>query len=173
MLAAKDARKSGEFLSDAALELTGGYRLPGRRLRPERRLVEPIVFELGGEGSGVQIVVPRGYITDGYSMPGALLQAFQPHTARWLQPAILHDWLYDAGLVPRGVADRVLLHAMRAAGVSKPRAFIVYWAVRLGGRGGFGKPEPANLALVRDARTAGVRDAIFAFLKNQEETRHV
>lgn len=173
MSATKAARKAGEFLSDAALVETGEFRLPGRRLRPERRLVEPVVFELGGDGSGVTITVPSGYITDGYSMPGALLQVFQPHTARWLLPAILHDWLYDAGLVPRAVADRVLLHAMRAVGVSKPRAFIVYWAVRLGGKGGFGRPEPSNLALVRAARTAGVRDAIYAFLKSKEEKTDV
>lgn len=169
--ASKAERKAGEFLSDAALVATGEYRLPGSETRPERRLVEPVVFTLGGAGSGVHITVPVGYVTDGYSMPGRLLQAFQPHTARWLMPSILHDWLYDAGLVPRAVADRVLLHAMRAVGVSKVRCFLVYWAVRLGGRGGYGKPLPINLAIVREARTEGLRDAIFAFLKTKEEKR--
>lgn len=159
------ARKGGEFLSDAALEATGAYRIPGLKRRAEMRLVEPIVFEIGACGSGLFVTVPRGYITDGYSLPGTLLQLFQPRSANYLLPAILHDWLYDVGSVPRDICDRILLQAMRAVGVSKFRRFIVYRAVRLGGWGGFAKPLPINLACVTQARESRALDALLAYLK--------
>ncbi len=160
-------RKGGAFLRDAALKPTGAYRLPGLALRPEMRLVEPIVFEVGARGSGLFITVPAGYITDGYSMPGRLLQAKQPKGANYLLPAILHDWLYDVGTVPRDMCDRILLQAMRAVGVEKLHRFVVYRAVRLGGAGGFAKPLPINLACVRRARESQAFDALLAIMKKE------
>lgn len=159
------ARASGEFLSDAALVATGEYRLPNLRRRPEFRLTEPIVFEIGGPGSGLQVVVPAGYITDGYSLPGGLLQLFQPHAAHFKLPSILHDWLYDAGLVPRAMADRILRQAMRAVNVPGWQRWLVYVAVRLGGWGGFNKPLPINLDIVAKARSLGAASALLAYLR--------
>lgn len=166
MTALAVARKGGAFLSDLALELTGQFRQTGAGQRAEKRLVNPIAFELGAPGSGLIIYVPTGYITDGFSMPGKALQAFQPHSARFLLPAILHDWLYDTGLVPRAVADRVLLQAMRAVGAPEWQCMAVYLGVRAGGRGGFGLPLPVNMAIVREARTLGVSNALLAYLAN-------
>lgn len=160
-----DPRKAGAFLSDGALELTGEFRRTGYGgKRYERRLVQPIVFEVGATGSGLIVYVPAGYITDGFSMPGTLLQLFQPHSARYLLPSILHDWLYDTGLVSRGIADAVLLQAMRAVGAAGWQAKLVYFAVRLGGWGGFGKPLPVNLDIVDGAPALGVSEAIVAYL---------
>jgi hypothetical protein len=160
-----EGRKGGAFLSDAALVATGAYRLPGQKRRPEQRLVEPIVFELGATGSGLFITVPVGYVTDGYSLPGRLLQLFQPRTADFLLPAILHDWLYDTGLVPRDMCDRILLQAMRAVGVAPWQRAIVNVAVRCGGGGGFARPLPVNLACVRQARASLAFDALLTFMK--------
>lgn len=159
------ARKGGDFLADGALELTGGYRLPNQKRRPEHRLVDPIVFELGAPGSGLLIYVPAGYVTDGYSMPGRLLQLFQPHSARYLLPAILHDWLYDTGMVPRAVADRILLQAMRSIRVPEWQCQLVYRAVRFGGGGGFADPLPINLDIVARAPTLGASAALLTYLK--------
>lgn len=164
-----DERKGGAFLADAALSATGQFRLPGQELRPERKLVEPIVFELGATGSGLFITVPRGYVTDGYSMPGRLLQLFQPRTATFLLPSILHDWLYDTGLVPRDMCDRILLQAMRSVGVAKWQRTLVYAAVRLGGWGGFAIPLPVNLACVRKARESRAFDALLVFMKGSPD----
>jgi hypothetical protein len=160
-----EGRKSGEFIADADLEFTGTYRLPGQQRRPEKRLVAPIVFELGARGSGFFITVPQGYITDGYSLPGRMLQLFQPASATFLLPAILHDWLYDVGSVPRDMCDRILLQAMRAVGVAAWQRFFVYRAVRFGGAGGFAQPLPVNLACVRQARESRAFDALLAHLK--------
>lgn len=164
-----DARKSGAFLADASLQATGSYRLPGLKRRPEKRLVEPVVFEVGARGSGLFVTVPAGYVTDGYSLPGQLLQRFQPESADFLLPAILHDWLYDVGTVPRDMCDRILLQAMRAVGVSRVRRFVVYRAVRLGGWGGFAKPLPVNLACVREARASRAFDALLSHLKGDPD----
>lgn len=163
------ARKGGAFLADAALAPTGAFRLPGQALRPEMRLAEPVVFELGATGSGFFITVPAGYVTDGYSLPGRLLQAYQPRAATFLLPAILHDWLYDVGCVPRDICDRVLLQAMRAVGVAPWRRFLVYRAVRFGGAGGFARPLPINLACVRQARESRAFDALLAFMKGASD----
>lgn len=165
------SRKGGAFLADAALVATGAYRLPGLQLRPEKRLVAPIVFEMGAAGSGFFITVPAGYVTDGYSLPGKLLQAWQPESAGYLLPSILHDWLYDVGTVPRDICDRVLLQAMRAVGVAPWQRFVVYRAVRFGGAGGFAQPLPINLACVRQARESRTFDALLAFM--QKETAGV
>ena len=161
------ARKGGAFLSDIVLQPTGAYRLPGLQRRPEMRLVEPVVFELGAAGSGFFITVPAGYVTDGYSLPGRLLQHFQPKDGRNLMPAILHDWLYDVGSVPRDVCDRILLQAMRAIDVDRVQRFCVYRAVRFGGAGGFAQPLPVNLASVRRARASRAFDALLAHLKSE------
>lgn len=158
-------RKGGEFLSEAALVATGEFRVPNLKRRPEYKLAEPIVFEIGGPGSGLQVVVPAGYVTDGYSLPGALLQLFQPHSANFKLPSILHDWLYDAGLVPRAMADRILLQAMRAVKVAGWQRALVFAAVRLGGWGGFNRPLPINLGIVAKARTLGAGEALLAYLR--------
>lgn len=147
------ARKpSGIFLCEGDLEPTGTFRDPGAKTRPEFRLRVPVVYEVGGQGSGLIVTVPAGYITDRYSLPGRVLQGWQPEGVKWWAPALVHDWLYDTGLVPRSVADAILLEAMRAIGVEQWQRTVVYNAVAAGGRSGFGKPEPANLRLVRDAR---------------------
>jgi hypothetical protein len=169
------ARKGGAFETpEPLLELTGEARRTGLGMRVERRLAAPLAFEMGAAGSGLILYVPAGYVTDGYSMPGLALQAFQPSSPRYLMPAILHDWLYDAGLVSRAMADLVLLQAMRAVGVPEWQCLPVYLAVRAGGWGGFAKPLPVNLDIVRQARANGVSAALLAHLNQlMKEPAHV
>lgn len=134
------------------LELTGGRRKTGWGWRVERRLLEPVSFRCSVAGFDLSVEVPAGYITDGYSMPGMLLQVFQPSDPIYLLPPILHDWPYDVGILPREVADLMLLQAMRAVGVPEWQCIAVYGAVRVGGGGGYGKPLPVNMDIVREAR---------------------
>lgn len=159
------AKKKGTFLDEGALTPTGRKREGA--FREEYIVTSPIVFESGAPGSGLIVWVPAGYVTDGYSMPGRLLQLFQPKHANFLLPAILHDWLYDLGLCPRDMADRMLLQAMREVGVAAWQRFIVYRAVRFGGAGGFGKPEVANMDLVRNHKNGGVSAAVLKHLKGE------
>lgn len=169
------AARTGVFDSEApVLTATGNRRQTGWGWRTEYRLAEPVVFNLGAGGSGLVLYVPRDYVTDGFSMPGVLLQMFQPSDPVYLLPAILHDWLYDAGLVPREMADLVLLCAMRAVGVPDWKRRAVYAAVRIGGQGGFGRPLPVNMDIVRAARANGVSIAIRQYLMTlAKEAPHV
>jgi hypothetical protein len=158
-------RDGGRFISAPKLRPTGTFRIPDRRLRPEYVVEEPIVFEIGARGSGMIVVVPAGYVTDGYSLPGRLLQLFQPDDPLALLAAALHDGLYSIGLVPRDMCDRVLLEGMRATEVPPILRFIVYRAVRFGGAGGYGKPETVNLDVVAHARREGLGEALTHWLK--------
>lgn len=78
------------------------------------------------------ILVPNGFITDFASVPRLPL-------AYWLfagvgqAAAVVHDFLYSGGAVPREVADAIFLEAMEACGVSAWRRWPMYWAVRVRG----------------------------------------
>lgn len=121
-------------------------------IRPEYVTTQAFIIEIGEPGSGLAVLIPKGYITDLYSLPGRWLQAWQPHDSYWWIPALLHDWLYDLGIVPRWMCDAVLLLAMRATCIVWRHRMTVYLAVRVGGRGGYGKPLLPNYDLVARER---------------------
>ncbi|MMS78136.1 DUF1353 domain-containing protein, partial [Salmonella enterica] len=49
--------------------------------------------------------------------------------------AIIHDYLYDNALRTKWEADRIFLDGMTVLGVPRWKRTIMYWAVRLFGRG--------------------------------------
>lgn len=77
------------------------------------------------------IVVPRGFCTDGASVPNTVWRAF-PRWGRWSGAAVVHDYLYRTQ--PPGVtryeADRVMLELMKQDGVHYGEARMIYRAVR-------------------------------------------
>jgi len=76
--------------------------------------------------------VPVGFYTDFASVPRiGIIYAALGDTAH--EPAVIHDWLYYAALVPRELADKVLLEAMVSIGVPAWRRWPIYWGVRIGG----------------------------------------
>lgn len=134
---------------------TGAFRDPETQRRQEFRLTRPVLYEVGGPGSGLQVTVPAGYRTDLYSLPGRLLLLWEPKGAgfeRWILPALVHDWLYDIGRCGRARADGILFEAMRVVGVPLHRRLVVWLGVRLGGWRGWGTPTPENFDLVNAAR---------------------
>lgn len=80
------------------------------------------------------VVVPAGFETDLASVP-RIAQGVPGFEATGLsrRPAVLHDYLYASGDVPRMEADRLFYVALRAEGVPEPTARIYYRAVRLFG----------------------------------------
>lgn len=128
--------------------------------RPEYALTRDLVFRWPTERSAVTVTVPAGYITDLHSLPG-VFRLWQPKHCKWWGPAILHDWLYDAG---RGwpeklMADFLYLIAMAVCGVRSWHYVPAFVAVLFGGWAGFGKPLPHNRASV-EAHAARARDPI-------------
>ncbi|SPJ24977.1 DUF1353 domain-containing protein [Palleronia abyssalis] len=107
-----------------------------------------ILVEIDGERR--LLTVPRGLITDLTSVP-AILRWYVGRVGPWLEAAIVHDWLYVAWQVvdrapdeaDRAFADRLMLAAMRAAGIGPIRRNAIYGAVRLFGRGAYiGRNDP-------------------------------
>ena len=82
---------------------------PGRRWR----LVEPIRYEVGSEGSGVVIEVPAGTETDGATIPAAL-RLMLAVWGTYGRAACIHDYLYsilrDGQLWTSDVYGRDVIH---------------------------------------------------------------
>lgn len=150
------ARASDIRLRPGDLIPTGTFR-QRKAHRPEYVLGRDIVFEAFNPGSGVAVIVPAGYVTDGYSLP-AVLQRWQPKNLAYWLPAVVHDWLYAVGRLRRGFADMTFLQAMAASDIDRRRRWLAFAGVAIGGVRGFGKCEPVNVGLVEDGRRQGVHD---------------
>lgn len=108
-------------------------------LRPDasgRRfvLLDPLFTEVEVDGVHNVITVPMGFNTDLASVPRALWGWIPPH-GRYLRAAVVHDYLYYVSDRPRKEADEIFHALMVHMGVSKLRAGLMYYAVRIFGRG--------------------------------------
>ncbi len=101
-------------------------------------LIEPFSYDVGEEGSGVTITVPKGFDTDFASIPTFLW--FFPRWAKYNKSPTLHDWLYHCKEImgqpiTRKRADDIFLEAMLVEWRNhKSRCFVArieYWGVRL------------------------------------------
>jgi hypothetical protein len=111
-------------------------------------LVEtPLAYEVGEEGSGETITVPRGATTDLASIPRFAWSVGFPPDGPWLKAAVIHDNLYRRrgdvirtrpAPYTRSEADGILREAMKVLGVGAFERGVIWWAVRLGGAGGWG-----------------------------------
>lgn len=78
--------------------------------------------------------VPRGFITDGASLPRLLWRVFgHPLDPRTIGPAICHDFAYQTGCIPRKCADANFREDLRFNGVGRIKAALFYFGVRLFG----------------------------------------
>jgi len=77
------------------------------------------------------IQVPRGFTTDGASVPKYLRNIF-PHGGRKFAPAVLHDLLYRSvdHNFSREEADKLFLDAMVFNGVGNIEAKVLYLGVK-------------------------------------------
>lgn len=83
-------------------------------------------------GSVRNIVVPKGFKSDGFSNFG--FNFIVPKFGKGLKCAILHDYLcerFHKGLNSRRFADEIFLEAMlQTKAFSKPKAYLLYFSVR-------------------------------------------
>lgn len=83
------------------------------------------------------IDVPKGFETDLASVPRwPIVFLMDGETSQ--EPAVIHDYLYATGLLPRKLCDEVLLESMTLTGVPWWRKYSIYWGVRLGGASHYG-----------------------------------
>lgn len=83
---------------------------------------------------GSVITIPAGFVTDFASVPRLFWSIFPQWHPKWGKAAILHDYLYETCLYSKEKADLLFLHDLKEAGLSKWKAYLMYWAVRFFGR---------------------------------------
>ena len=93
------------------------------------RLEEDLLWEISEKGSGIYIVVPKGFESDGVTVPRAFWSILPPWGHPATRAALLHDFLLVSGYERRFAAREFKL-AMIATGVNKAFAQTVYLAVR-------------------------------------------
>ncbi|EAA9295481.1 DUF1353 domain-containing protein [Salmonella enterica subsp. enterica] len=116
------------FTTPAILEMLGHYNW---------RVYEPFAFYLSEDNCDV-IEVPAGFITDLATIP-RIFWSLMPPDGKYAKAAIIHDYLYDNALRTKREADRIFLDGMTVLGVPRWKRTIMYLAVRLFGRGSYGK----------------------------------
>ncbi len=102
-------------------------------------LIEPLVYD-----SAVlqeRIEVPEGFLTDFASIPWMFWKIL-PKDGPYNPAAVIHDFLYADALkvqgepsITREQADKVLDEAMGVCKVAGWRRWLIYRAVRIGGKG--------------------------------------
>lgn len=95
-------------------------------------LTAPLLFD--STVLGKIVTVPAGFISDYASVPRVpvVFEIFGGDIGD-NPAAVVHDFLYSQGLVPRADCDAVFREALRACGMSAWRATAMYWGVRIGG----------------------------------------
>ncbi len=116
-------------------------------------LAPPLVYAVGAEDSGEEIVFGPGCVTDLASIP-PIVAPLLPPDGPWVKPAAIHDLLYrtcGTGMVDgvrhitrarpytRAEADKILLEAMKVVGVPKWKRGLIYAAVDLFGGAAWGR----------------------------------
>jgi len=92
-------------------------------------LAEPIVWDLGFKGSGLQYVVPKGIVFD-CSVPWFLWLIFSPHDKRYLKASAMHDHMLKAGW-SRVEAAGPFERALAADNTPAWRRFFMFLSVAL------------------------------------------
>ncbi|MGK8508469.1 DUF1353 domain-containing protein [Nocardia asiatica] len=89
------------------------------------RVTEPLVYR----GATEEFVVPAGFRTDFASVPRALIWLV-PRYGVYTRAAILHDYLLGSKVVSVADADGIFRRSLHELGVSLPRRWMMWAAVR-------------------------------------------
>lgn len=84
------------------------------------------------EFPGGIVLIPAGFVTDFASVP-RLPVAYGYVGNIGHGPAVVHDWLYVTGLLPKENADYIFYEALVVWGVDRPRAKLMWDGVHLFG----------------------------------------
>lgn len=103
------------------------------------RLERDFTYEVGDKGSGRKIVVPRGFMVDGASVPQFLWNIL-PAWGQYSRAAVIHDYLCyrlnDGRPHPEGmtrkITDDVFNEAMEVCNTNRVVRWFMYAGVRIG-----------------------------------------
>ncbi len=87
---------------------------------------------------GVLIIVPKGYITDGSSVPRFFWRVYNPWVTEARRASCVHDFFYSHlyKSFPKSYADKALKEIMLHDGASQFMAWVFYRSVRMNINGG-------------------------------------
>ncbi len=91
-----------------------------------------LIGELQYEGNTENFIAPVGFVTNFASVPRLFWSVLAPW-GRHMKAAVMHDYLYRTGCVPRKDADKLFYRMMKELGVSWWRRSTMYRTVRLFG----------------------------------------
>ena len=83
------------------------------------------------------VIIPKGFETDFASVPRLFWILAPPATGKYNRCAVLHDYMYKTGYRTKLYADTIFLQYMRECGVNVLKRRLMYYAVRLFGRGSY------------------------------------
>jgi hypothetical protein len=112
-----------KFLTDLKVELVAGSD-------SKWVVLDPLIYS--SDVYEHVVIVPEGFVTDFASVP-RLPFAYMLMGGCANEAAVVHDYLYSTGTVPKEVADSVFLEAMKLTGVAAWRRYPMYWAVSMFG----------------------------------------
>jgi len=94
-------------------------------------VTEEFRYYIRSENSGDFITVPKGFVTDGASIPRIFWSIVGPPWGDYGYAAIVHDFLYHTQPCSRKEADRIFLEAMQVLKVNKFKRWLMYRMVRM------------------------------------------
>lgn len=97
--------------------------------RPILKPFDKDKFELVEAYQYKNILVPKGYKTNGANIPRLFWCIFAPNSPEYLSAVILHDYLCDKEKYI--LADNILFDAMSALGVKKWKIYLFYYSCRI------------------------------------------
>lgn len=109
---------------------------PPLKLSPDGEMwmvAESFKYYVGSEDSDEVIEVPKGFMSDGASIPKIFWSLIGGPTGKYFYAAILHDYLYYTKTYKRWKADKIFYEAMGVLGVPNWKRSIMHLAVRLFG----------------------------------------
>ena len=124
------------FGVEVRVEMSSFTKKPALRLLPDGEtweLLEPFEYHVGSEDSAEIVAIPKGFITDGASIPKIFWSFIGGQSGKYFYAAILHDYLYHIKIYTRSRSDKIFYEAMGILGVPNWKRSIMHLAVRIAG----------------------------------------
>jgi hypothetical protein len=104
-------------------------------------------FEYHSDLLGETIKIPKGFLTDGASIPKLFWNIIQP-TGPYFRSAVIHDYLYRWQKFTRKQSDDTFLEGMWVLGCKRWQYVCIYTAVRLFGHWAWKEDAKKPLTMV-------------------------
>ncbi len=115
---------------------------PLKAIPPNYKLYKTTVafeYYVGSEDSNDTISIPKGYETDGASIPKFAWSLIGGPLGKYAPAAVLHDLLYYTQTRTRKESDRIFLEAMKVLGVNRFKRWLMHKCVRVFGWRGWNR----------------------------------